>query len=363
MAGFLKRLGEGVLSNLLAPVFIAALGGAATVAALIVTALQEWFGWISGPALALLALGVFLLVFAAGLALLPRIWIPRGPFGRTFGTAALMMGVSEERNKFVFQRAPELRRECEKVAKGLRDFAEREAKRKPQPPPNLPPQDDAPEQAKFNADMQAFSQRFTTLYHTSWRRKVEPLLADARAMFFGPVPVTSSQFMPERTSPEEVMRLSLELDTLSDNIPVAYNEAVHLARIERLARLKRDGLSLAADLGSFMVERHQAAVRLQEQLALPSSTSADSEPGVPDVRDMHREWQRNVDFSRETEALFAARYGGSVLRVTAELNAFGLADENLERISGWGFPLRVSSYDLPALAGVISALCQKIPYD
>jgi hypothetical protein len=354
MPGFFRRLGENVLGNILAPVVLTAVAGALTASAVFLLALRRRFDWIGGPVLAMLGLSVFLLVLALCLSLLPRIWTPRGPFGRTFGTAALMMGISEERNKLVFQRAPELRRECQKVAKQLRDFAEKEAKKQPQAPGDL--KDSGPERTKFNADMQTFLERFNTLYHNSLRPKLEPLLADARAMFFGPVPITSSQFMPGQVSPQEVRHLALALDRLSDGIPEAYTDAVHSARVERLTRLKRDGLGLAADLGSFMIERHHAAVALQERLALPPD-------GAPPI-DAHAEWQRNVNFSSETEAIFAARYGGSVLRIVAELHAFGLTDENLERILAWGgHALRVSSYDLPGLAGVIASLCQRIPYD
>jgi hypothetical protein len=103
----------------------------------------------------------------------------------------------------------------------------------------------------------------------------------------------------------------------------------------------------------FVIERHQAGVALQR------SVSSDDPPSSG-----HEQWQRNVNFSGETEALFSARFGGLVLDVVQRLDSFGLTDENLGRMLGWGsMALRISSYDIGGLAGVISALCQQIPYD
>lgn len=361
--GFLRRLGENILGNVLSVVIMGSFGGAAVVTGLFVIALPRRFHWIGGPAQVLLSVGVFMIVFASALSLLPRWWRPKGPFGKMFGTAPLMMGFSEERNKQVFMRAPRLRDECEKVAKQLYTFVDKERTKLPVPPSNAAGQEDSPERIKFNADMQAYLQRFTTLYHNAWRRKVEPLFVDARAMFFGPVPATS-RFMEGRSlHPEEVYRIAVALDRLSQNIPSSYAEAFHEARVERLRRLRQDGLTLSSDLGQFLIERHQAGVALQRQPTVSAETPQGE--GVPHTAsEAYSQWQQSVNFSGETEALFAARFGGLVVDVVQRLNGFGLSDESLDRMLGWGpAGLRISSYDIGGLAGTIAALCHQIPYD
>lgn len=351
---FLKRLSENILGNLLSAVIVASFGGAALAAGLFVIALPRRFEWISGPARVLLGLGVFLLLLALGLSVLPRWWRPSGPFGRMFGTAPMMMGFSEERNKQVFLRAPRLRTECESVAKQLFAFVDKERKGLPVPPTNPALAEDSPEKLKFNADMQAYLRRFTTLYHSQWRRKVEPLFVDARAMFFGPVPPRYSMWERGTLHPDQVYEIAIALDRLSQNIPVSYTDSLHEARVDKLRRLKQDGLALSVDLGEFLVERHRAAVALQP----PPGQVPDTQP------DARRRWQDGVNFSQETEALFTAQFGGHLVDILYRLDEFGLADESLARLLSWGAAgLRVSSYEIGGLAGTISAVCQRIPYD
>jgi hypothetical protein len=352
--GFFKRLAENILGNLLSAVVVAAFGGAALATGLFVIALPRRFEWISAPARVLLGLGVFLLLLAFGLSVLPRLWRPVGPFGRMFGTAPMMMGFSEERNKQVFLRAPRLRTECQSVAKQLYTFVDKERKGLPSPPANQAASEDSPEKQRFNADMQAYLRRFTTLYHSQWRRKVEPLFVDARAMFFGPVPPRRSMWERGTLHPDNVYEIALALDRLSQNIPLSYTASLHEARVDKLRRLKQDGLSLSVDLGQFLVERHRAAVALQP----PPGQAPASEP------DPRQRWQDGVNFSQETEALFTAEFGGLVVDVLRRLDEFGLSDESLARMLAWGAAgLRVSSYDIGGLAGTIAAVCQQIPYD
>lgn len=308
----------------------------------------------SGVDLLLASVGFFLLVLAAGLALVPRFVRPKGPFGDVFGMAAIGVGISEERDLHIFRGAPNLRRECRIVAKKLYEFVERERKRLPAPPSGSPSSSKpTPEQVQYNADMAKALARFRTLYHTTWRHRVEQLVADARAMYFGPVPLTQDRYSRE-LHPDTVYEYAIALDRLSQKIPENYTDSLHAARIEQLRRLRRDGLALAVDIGEFMVERQQAAVVLQQQQAQTGTAPTDS-------RD---QWQQSVNFSQETEAMFAGRFGGAVMDILQRLTDAGLTDEHLERLLGWGpSGLRISMYDLGGLAGSIGALSRRIPYE
>lgn len=353
---FLRRLGENILGNVLAAVVIACFGSSAVLTAIFVITLPRRFEWISGPALLLLGIGVFSIVFAVLLTLLPRWWRPTGPFGKVFGTAPLMMGFSEERNKQVFMHAPRLRDECDRVSKHLSAFAANEMKGLlARPLGSLP--EGSPERVKLEADLRAQAQRFTTLYHTMWRRKVETLLIDARAMFFGPIP-PASRFVEGRVlHPNDVSKVANALDALSKNIPPVYTEAIHQTRVERLRRLRKDGLTLSADLGQFMVSRHQQIAAVQEAKA------ATIPPGGTPLATF-TQWRQSVDFNGETEAMFQAQFGGLVIDVLRRLDEVGLSDEHFERLFSWGpIGLRVSSYEIGGLAGSIAAACQQIPYD
>jgi hypothetical protein len=352
--GFFQRVGESILAGLLLPVVALAIGLPLVMTGLFV-ALAQRFDWIGGPALTLISAGLFLVLAAPALAYLPRVWRPKGMFGKRFGSASLLMGLSEQRNRHVLRQAPRVRSECQRLASKLREFTEREMKSFPKEPVEGAgdvPRKPTPERMKFNADVQAFLERFTTLYDNTWRRDVEAVLLDARAMFFGPIPLTTDRFIPGRAmQPDNVRHLAISLDRLAQTIPEVYSAPMHAAHVERLVNLKHQGLGLATDLGLFLQERHKAAEVKQQELPTDKELTS------------HDLWQLNQNFDKETSALFASRFGGSVIHVVKELNASGLADEVLERLVGPFGLMTVSSYDLGALAASIAALCQKIPYE
>lgn len=352
-AGILKKLREAVLADFVLPLVVTSLGAAAAATGASVIALQRRFDWVSGPAQALIAFGVFMFVLAIVLSLLPRWWRPSGPFGRVFGTAAFMVGFSEDRNRQVFMQMPALREECARVAKQLYEFVDAERPKIPTRPRGV--DDGTPELDAFNLNVAAGLRRFTSLYHNSWRRKVEPLFVDARAMGFGPVPSWDPYLDGRTLTPDDVYRLAVALDRLSQVIPRVFSEPLYEAHVGRLAALKRDGITLAVDLGEFLVERRAAFSVLMAQ-------DADENQASSLERHM-AQMDRSRTFDEETEALLLARFGGQILDVVSRLKQCGMLEEELSRVSYARFGLGLSAHDIGPLAASISASCQRIRFE
>lgn len=319
--------------------------------------------WLGGWYLVTAAVSAFFVLLAIGLALVPRVWLPKGPFADYFGTAAVMVGINEEIDKRVFRRVPQLKRECAYVGEHLARFVEERAKEMPPaPPPSAQdPSHPTPAQHEYNLAVNAAIEKTSSLYASVWRQRVERLFADARAMFFGPVPVNGMfPDIPGRPiHPDEIRAKAAALAWLAEILPSSYSDELHTARVERLRRLKHDGITLAYEIGRFLAQRQQEAMAV---LSPASITVADDEAGGQ----LHsrQQWERERAFDKETSAQFISEYAGRLRNVSEGLEQFGLVDPAFERLFRWpGLSISGSVHELAPLPAVLAALCQRIPYD
>lgn len=324
--------------------FTASLGGSGLLTTA-VTKIVSLNGWLDGWYLVCFAASLFLLLFAAALSVVPRIWQPKGPLGDYFGSTAVMVGLSEDMDERLFRRTPQLKRQCAVTAKKVRRFfQEQEAKMPKKSGTGILSAEE--EQAHGAAWAQA-NQRALALYDATLRHKVNHLLRDARAMFYGPVPAEESHPL---TNLRDVAERLSALEDLAERLPETYSSAFHLGRIERLRKLKHDGLTLADQIGKFADERKKEETDFKEQLP------------AKDAMDMKR-WERERNFDSETETRFMARFGGDLLHVYKELQQFGLSSAELDRSIRWHGIGTLSWHEIPALPAEIGALCRQIPYD
>src|SRR6266540_2356116 len=112
-------LGHGSFSNW-SWQLLGAVGGA-SVLTTVAAKLASAAGWFGGPYLVLGSFGVFCIALAILGAYLPRLWTPRSPIARYFGTAAVMVGMSEDIDTGRIEKLRRIKREGLSLAYDIRD--------------------------------------------------------------------------------------------------------------------------------------------------------------------------------------------------------------------------------------------------
>jgi hypothetical protein len=181
---------------------------------------------------------------------------------------------------------------------------------------------------------------------------VDRLFEDARAMFFGPALPDLRYFRGEMESMEAIIAF---LERLAVRMPSTYTDEFHAARVEKLRRVKQEGLGLAHEIREFANRRQREASDLSAQVMEEQRNQKDGDP-------FKEAWQRDRNFDAETSAQFLGQFGGRLKHMWEQLRDFGLYDEVLDRLFG-SWHLTLHTGEIPALGLVMSALCQRIPYD